>query len=794
MRICLVAHGYPPEERTGVETYTAQLAASFAEAGHDVEVFAACPDAELPDLALRRAVVSTGSAIYGVTRVATNSTPTNPEEVLDPPGVAARFASFLERERPEVVHFQHVIKLGLGLVEVATKAGLPTLYTHHDYYGCCHRYTFLRPDLKVCQRPNDSEACARCDVALGLLNSVEGLGDYQMGVEASALAPEVASKLAGLLDGDAVRAGGLAEGELEVAVERRQSLDKHRLEVFSTLGRRLSPSKFLAEKLESTGMGPVEHLACGIDCEDLLPLRITNPVSAPAPGKPLRILYIGSLVKQKGVDVLLEAFHRIQKAPGAKQRPRVELTLRGYASDSNWVSELSSRALEVGARFGGGYQRAELPEILAWADVVVVPSTWFENYPIVIREALAAGRPVIASRLGALSESVVDGKDGLLFEAGNSTDLARALGRLLDEPYLLEKLVSGIGDVHSVKDQVEQLLRLYGEQLAAVKGENFETAPVHMRAFLQRCSELEQTPSRELFRGVLGGLGRLADGLGVRSEDSQVSVVLERAFSTGDEAQSLLRDFKRESSWLRGALEGATNSAAKQSERMTWLEESLRDRDATITSIGAERDEQRQSRVGLEGKVEWLEATIAGQEETRAANDGELLWMRETITGLTEERDYLASKLASLEEQVSVLQGELVESKAGHIALEQLLRERLHEVAESGLLALRGQEQMVTAGLVPLFEALEEASGVRADPSLTTIEGGLDNLVAAVQEGLVNLQHVEAKLMTRVHEMQALSEEASQPMVRLLLARTAVGSRLSRWKQGEFIPKNRGTQ
>jgi len=60
MRICLISHGFPPHERTGVEQYTAALAAEFARGGHVVEVFASRRDEQLPDYCLRREEVSAG--------------------------------------------------------------------------------------------------------------------------------------------------------------------------------------------------------------------------------------------------------------------------------------------------------------------------------------------------------------------------------------------------------------------------------------------------------------------------------------------------------------------------------------------------------------------------------------------------------------------------------------------------------------------------------------------------------------------------------------------------------------
>jgi len=61
-----------------------------------------------------------------------------------------------------------------------------------------------------------------------------------------------------------------------------------------------------------------------------------------------------------------------------------------------------------------------------------MPSLWYEGFPMAIREAFACGKPVIASRLGALAELVEDGKTGLLFEPGNPQDLAEKIKWMFD--------------------------------------------------------------------------------------------------------------------------------------------------------------------------------------------------------------------------------------------------------------------------------------------------------------------------------------------------------------------------
>jgi len=77
---------------------------------------------------------------------------------------------------------------------------------------------------------------------------------------------------------------------------------------------------------------------------------------------------------------------------------------------------------------------AEKFEILRNALCLVLPSEWYENFPVTILEAFIASKPVIASRMGGLPYIVEEGKSGLLFEAANPEELAQKIQHLVDHP------------------------------------------------------------------------------------------------------------------------------------------------------------------------------------------------------------------------------------------------------------------------------------------------------------------------------------------------------------------------
>ena len=144
------------------------------------------------------------------------------------------------------------------------------------------------------------------------------------------------------------------------------------------------------------------------------------------------VLGLGRMVRQKGMDLLLEAYAGLDT--------ECDLVLAG---DGPVRPDLEAQAASLGVRdrvhFLGGVDHRRALALFAGAEVFVLPSR-HEPQGIVLLEALAAGTPVLAARVGGVPEVVHDGETGALFEGGNAIDLRRRLNQLLAEPDLRRTL------------------------------------------------------------------------------------------------------------------------------------------------------------------------------------------------------------------------------------------------------------------------------------------------------------------------------------------------------------------
>jgi glycosyltransferase involved in cell wall biosynthesis len=180
-------------------------------------------------------------------------------------------------------------------------------------------------------------------------------------------------------------------------------------------------------------------------------------------GKPsqshrFRVAYIGGLTPQKGVHVLTSAFNEAFEQAGA---PDAELWIAGDESaDPTYFQHLQSLA-GPNARFLGLLNRQAVWQCLAQVDVLAVPSLWHETFSIIAHEAFVARRPVIASRLGALTSAVHDGVDGLLVTPGDVSAWRAALQRVAADSGLRQHLTDGIKPPVTIHEHVDRLEAVY---------------------------------------------------------------------------------------------------------------------------------------------------------------------------------------------------------------------------------------------------------------------------------------------------------------------------------------------
>jgi glycosyltransferase involved in cell wall biosynthesis len=444
MKILLTTHLFLPEFSAGTEILAFETARELQRLGHEVLVFTGHPGPR--DLAEAERYDHYCYLGIEVERFHHADVPLGQQtDVLEMEYnnlfCAAHFRQLLHSFKPDVVHVFHLARLSASLLDVCHEFGIPVALTATDFWFVCPMSRLLLPDNSCCQGPSRFR-----------INCIRHLDQLDRPAEMTVVKrlPDWAIALATVL----ARAGLMPRrrfGFLHATSERPGFLLKR----LNGISRVLVPTRLMERILVSNGMNGNLTVYCPFGLNlDYIPEALTRTAS-----DRLRIGFIGSLFEHKGIKVLLAAMGLL--TPDA----RIELHVFGENREQpEFVADLEkSTANDPRVRFRGIFPNSEIGKVFTDLDLLVVPSIWYENTPLVIYSAMAAGCPVIASNLEGMSEVVHHEVNGLLVEPGDARGLAAAIRRLADDRQLLGQLASRCSRPKSISRYVEELLKVYTE-------------------------------------------------------------------------------------------------------------------------------------------------------------------------------------------------------------------------------------------------------------------------------------------------------------------------------------------
>lgn len=366
MRVLMLSQFYPPVTG-GQERHVRDLAQALATRGHEVEVATiATGGDDGTTLDGEVAVHRLRTTAQRMPRLYTESGRPHALPIADPE-LRAGIGRLLTGRRFDVAHAHDWIVN--SLLGPARRTHTPVLLTQHDYSHVCATKRMMRGDF-VCPGPAPV-ACVRC-----------------------------ASAQYGPVVGPGVVLANVA-------------------------GRRARGAKVATFIPVSATVAARTSLVGGSDHYEVIPNFVPDAILVdPASlddgqcGGP--ILFVGDVTRDKGVDVLFDAYRRLSNSS--------RLVLVGRLLPDAPVERPS------GVEVLGLTPPGEVLTHMRRAGMVVVPSIVLDACPTVVLEAMAAGRPVVASSSGGITDLVEDGETGILVPPGDAVALARAMESLIDDP------------------------------------------------------------------------------------------------------------------------------------------------------------------------------------------------------------------------------------------------------------------------------------------------------------------------------------------------------------------------
>lgn len=403
LRVLVMSHMDPRVSRGGAEIAAFQMYAEMKARPGIQAWFLAASGGKVGERLGVRIIQPFGADEYVyVTQGFDHFLHSNPDPEFPP-----EFMALLEELRPDVVHLHHYTNFGVEALHLIRRA-LPRariVVTLHEYLAICNHFGQMvkRPGLALCEAASPRD-CNRCFPE-------RSVPDFFM----------------------------------------REIFIKRFLEAADAF---ISPSHFLARRYRAWGLpeGRIHVVENGMD----------HPEAPDAPEPPdedgITVGFFGQMSRLKGIGVLVEAAKLLDAAP-----IRIEV----HGDDANQPQEFRRELAErlstapPNLLLRGPYENWRVRGLMQAMHAVVVPSVWWENSPLVIQEALAAGRPVLCSDIGGMAEKVRDGVDGFHFRAGEPRALAALLRRLAADPSLLRGLRAGLARPPTLAQTCTRTLEIY---------------------------------------------------------------------------------------------------------------------------------------------------------------------------------------------------------------------------------------------------------------------------------------------------------------------------------------------
>ncbi len=458
-RVLLTVHKFFPDHRAGTEVLTLAVAKELQRRGYETLVLSANP----PDQdARRRGGPETSSYEYEGVRVhiieeALRLKSNQFSSEYYNPSVRQYFKTLLDDFAPDLVHVYHAQNLSSSIIDEAVERKIPVVISATDFWFICPVVQLKRPDGSVCRGPSPLAInCLTCytPALFPHLDEFEEVLEKKQ-TAATTLIVHLPKPLAHL--SARLMYSGYISNKLPAAVQATMSRPQTLRKAANSSAAITVPTLLMRDLFIENGINPglIHHVPFGLDTASLTPFQVKTKSEA------LRIGFIGTLYEHKGVDLLIRAFLNLPSDTKALLKIYGDPTqFPAYADNLKQLAQDNSENAHK-ISFDGTFPNAELGSVLANLDILVVPSRWYENTPLVIQSALATKTPVIATDLGGMSELVKHEVNGLLFHLNDCNSLSKQILRLASDRDLLKSLAANIKPERTTEQMVDQLEEIY---------------------------------------------------------------------------------------------------------------------------------------------------------------------------------------------------------------------------------------------------------------------------------------------------------------------------------------------
>jgi len=366
------------------------------------------------------------------------------------------YTNFLKRLGVGVIHIHTLMGLNKELITAAKKLNIKTIFTSHDYFGICPKVNLIDLQGEICSNYNNGKNCIECNVN-GYSKSLVTL--MQSKIYRNLKSSPILKKLRAYKQGLIIRKNKNAadldneaqpENQVGPAVKVKERSNNDENSLASGYVKLRKYAKDILDNIDfihynsSVAKDTYEKY---IDNENSRILNITHSnihdnriIKNSNSNKPLKITYIGSIEKYKGLYFLLDVLEKLLK------NNVNGWNLNIYGKNVNIDTDEFKGKVEL----NGTYDYTELENIFKKTDILVVPSIWYETFGYIALEAFSYGVPVIITDLVGFKDMIIPQVTGIVIKADE------------DELYTeLQTIINGREKLSYINRNINELLNIY---------------------------------------------------------------------------------------------------------------------------------------------------------------------------------------------------------------------------------------------------------------------------------------------------------------------------------------------
>lgn len=403
MRILYVVHQFFPKGYTGTERLVLNLAKQMQRMGHYVEVLTYGIEDDNTGFLNQDGIMYKRYIFQNIPVISIKylNIDDNINFTIFEDRLRNILNEFITKGKFDIMHVAHSMRIGYA-AKIARSLNVPYVLTLTDFWLICPRGIFVTLKGELCYQGGNILKCTK-----------ECLGNF--------------------------------------SPDHIQKRIKESKDIFQHASYRISATKFLKKLFEINGFSDINIIKFGTDYSNVRP-----NIKMYFKDSDITIGYLSSLMPHKGAHILLDAFMNADMN-------NIRLKIYGdYLNQTHYYEQLKKIVNgNKNVKFCGEYKYEKMADIFDGIDLMIVPSIWWENSPLVLLGALAHKVPAIVPNLGGMTEVIENGKNGFTYDAGDVESLVNVIRKIGNNPTILNDIKNNIQCPPRIEEEAFEYEKIY---------------------------------------------------------------------------------------------------------------------------------------------------------------------------------------------------------------------------------------------------------------------------------------------------------------------------------------------